>query len=329
MRVSQTSRKRIFNLIKVVVSVGFLALLLSRAEKNQVLEHLKGIELLPFLAATALYIAGELVRGYRWGVLLWSLGVQVRWRRLTALYFVGSFYNLVLPTGFGGDAVKALELSQDAGAPAAISSVLVERFSGLFVLFILAALALAGGFLGGYRLGRPMVTLTILAVSLVSLLVVALLVQRTWIERWGRSLHLDRLLGRFKILRDLWASLGMYSRRALAKATGAALLFNLMQILANILLAMAVGINVPADVPLQYFFLFVPLIAVSTMLPSLGGLGVREGMYVLLFTQVGVDEDHALALALARDATLLVLALIGAVIYVVQSALASRRQREG
>ena len=323
MRLSQKTRSRLFNLLKIVVSVGFLALLLSRADLGQVLQRLKDMQVPFFLGALALYVAGELVRGYRWGVLLWSLGVQVRWRRLAGLYFVGSFYNLVLPTGFGGDVVKALELSRDAGASAAISSVVVERFSGLFVLFLLAALALGGSYaVGGSSLVPPMVTVAILVITLLSVTLVALLVQRTWIERWGRRLHLDRLFRRFAILRNLYQSLGLYSRKALARAKGVALLFNLMQILANILLARAVGIHLPV----AYFFLFVPIVAVSTMLPSLGGLGVREGAYVLLFTQVGVDHDHALALALSRDLTLLTLGLIGAVIYVVQNILASRRK---
>lgn len=320
MRLSQAAKKRLLNLFRIVISVGFLALLLSRAELGEVFRRLRDMEVPLWLGAMALYIAGEFVRGYRWGVLLWSLGSKVRWRRLTSLYFVGSFYNLVLPTGFGGDAVKVLELSRDAGATAAISSVAVERFSGLFVMFLFAALAL----IGSYRLVPPMVVVAILAVTLASIMLVALLLQRTWIERWGRRLQIDRLFARVAILRNLYQSLGLYSRKALARATGAALVFNLIQILANILLARAVGVHVPV----AYFFLFVPIVAFTNLLPSLGGLGLREGAYVFLFTQVGVDHDHALALALARDMTLLGLGLIGALIYVVQSALASRRKTE-
>jgi hypothetical protein len=231
---------------------------------------------------------------------------------------VGSFFNLVLPTGFGGDAVKMLELSRDSKASSAISSVLVDRFVGLLVLFALAALAL----LGSYQLVTPVVRLAILVVSLGSLVLVGLLVQRTWIETWGRRLRLDRLFDRFGILRELYTSLHRYSPRALAQALGASLLFNLMHILANVLLAAAVGIHLPV----WTFFLFVPIIAFSVMLPSVGGLGLREGAYVLLFSQVGVDQDHGLALALSRDMTLLVLALIGALIYVVQSAREGWRQ---
>ena len=314
----KTARGRVFNLIKILVSVTFLALLLSRVNAGQALQLLADMDAGPFLVAVSLYVTGELVRSYRWGVLVWSLGIQVRWRRLAALYFVGSFYNLVLPTGFGGDAVKVLELSRDAKASSAISSVVVERFSGLFVLFLLASLALAGS----YQLVTAGVRWMILVMTLLSLVAVALLVQRTWIERWGRTLHLDRLFGRFRILRDLYQSLNLYSRRALAHATGAALLFNLMQILANVLLARAVGIRLPVS----YFFLFIPIVAFSTTVPSLGGLGVREGAYVFLFSQVGVEHDRALALALARDLTLLAVGFIGVVIYVVQNALESRRR---
>ena len=320
MRASPATGKRLLNLLKIVVSVGFLALLFSQAELGEVFRRLQDMEVPLWLAAMALYIAGEFVRGYRWGVLLWSLGSKVRWRRLTSLYFVGSFYNLVLPTGFGGDAVKVLELSKDAGATSAISSVVVERFSGLFVMFLFAALAL----IGGYRLVPPMIVVAILAVTLASILLVGFLLQRTWIERWGCRLRIDRLFARVAILRNLYQSLGLYSRKALARATCAALVFNLVQILANILLARAVGIHVPV----AYFFLFVPIVAFTNLLPSLGGLGLREGAYVFLFTQVGVDHDHALALALARDMTLLGLGLIGALIYVVQSALATRRKAE-
>lgn len=318
MRVSPAAKKRLFNLLKIAVSVGFLGLLLSRAELGEVSRRLRDIQVPLWLAAMALYVAGEFVRGYRWGVLLWSLGSKVSYGRLTSLYFVGSFYNLVLPTGFGGDAVKVLELSRDAGATAAISSVVVERFSGLLVLFLLAALAL----IGSYRLVPPLIIAAILAIAVLSLLLVALLLQRTWIEGWGRRLHVNRLLNRVAVLRNLYQSLSLYSGKSLAQATAAALVFNLMQILANVLLAKAVGIHLPV----AYFFLFVPIIAFSNMLPSLGGLGLREGAYVFLFTQVGIDHDHALALALSRDMTILGLGLIGALVYVVQNALAGRQR---
>jgi hypothetical protein len=312
------TRNRIVNLLKVGVSLGVLAYLVSKIDLREVFQLLREMDWLPFLVALLLFLAGSLVRAYRWGVLVWALGVRVSWWRLVALYFVGAFFSLFLPTGVGGDAVKMYELSQDEHkAAAAISSVLVDRFLGLFVLFALALLAL----LGGYRLVSPEVRLLIAVVFVGSLVGVALLLQRTWIEAWGRRLGLDRLLGRVKILRELYESVHLYGPAALARATVASVAWNLMLILGNYLLGLAVGI----DLSLWYYFLFVPIISAVLLIPSVGGLGVREGGYVFLFGQVGVDQHQAFALALAYDLTLWINGLIGAVVYIVQGMRGARR----
>jgi hypothetical protein len=281
-------------------------------DMDEVIGLLGGMDWLLFLVALLLFISSVPVRAYRWGSLVWALDVRARWWRLVALYFVGSFFNLFLPTGFGGDAVKMFELSRDEHkAAAAISSVLVDRFLGLFVLFALALLAL----LGGRELVAPEVRVLIVVVFAVSLIGVILLLQRTWIEAWGRRLGVDRLLGRIKILRELYESLHVYGPAALLRATVASLVFNLILILGYCSLGLAVGIHLP----LWYYFLFVPIISVLLLVPSVGGLGIREGATVFLFSQVeSVGRSQALALALAYDMTMLTIGLIGAIIYLVQ-----------
>jgi len=87
------------------------------------------------------------------------------------------------------------------------------------------------------------------------------------------------------------------------------------------LLGLAVGI----DLSLWYYFLFIPIISALLMIPSVGGLGIREGGTVLLFSQVGVDEHQALVLALAWDITMLVTGLIGATIYIIQGVREARK----
>ena len=87
-----------------------------------------------------------------------------------------------------------------------------------------------------------------------------------------------------------------------------------MLILGNYLLGLAVGV----DLSLYYYFLFIPIISVLLTLPSIGGLGIREGAYVFLFSQVGVANSQALALAFAFDLALLINGLVGALIYLAQ-----------
>jgi uncharacterized protein (TIRG00374 family) len=312
------TRDRILNILKVAVSVVGLLVIVLTQDLGQAFRALARMNWLPFVGALLLLLSGSLVRAYRWGCLVWALGVRVSWWRLVRLYFVGAFFSQFLPTGVGGDAVKMYELSRDDHrAAAAISSVLVDRFLGLFVLFAMASLAL----IGSYELVEPGVRLLIAALCAGSLIGAALLLQRRWIEAWGRRLRLDRLLRRIKILRELYESIHLYGTAALVKATVASVIWNLILILGYYLLGLAVGI----DLALRYYFLLVPIISAVLLVPSVGGLGVRENTTVLLLRQVGVDEPQALALALAYDITLWITALIGAAIYFIQGMLEARR----
>jgi uncharacterized protein (TIRG00374 family) len=312
------TRNRILNVLKVVISLGVLALILAKVDMKHVFQLLGEMDWRPFLAALLLLQSGSLVRAYRWGSLVWALDVKVGWWRLAGLNFVGAFFGQFLPTGVGGDAVKMYELSRDDHkASAAISSVLVDRFLGLFVLFAMAMVAL----IGDYHLVEPRARILIGVVFVGSLLGVGLVAQRTWIETAGQRLGIDHLLGRVKVLRELYASLHEYGPAALSKAMAASVVWNLILVAGYYLLAVAVGI----DLSIWHFFLFVPIISALLVIPSLGGLGIREASTTFLFTQAGAIEPQAVAMALAYDMTLIVTALIGAGIYIIQGILESRR----
>jgi uncharacterized protein (TIRG00374 family) len=304
-------RDRILNFVRIAVSLLGLAIIVLTQDLGQAFRLLLEMNWLPFLGTLLLFLSGSFIRAYRWGCLVWALGVQVSYWRLVSLYFIGAFFSLLLPTGVGGDAVKMFELSREDGkAASAISSVLVDRFLGLFVLFALALLAL----LLGSELVPQEVRILIAVVFVASLVGASLILQRTWIAGVGTRLGVDRVLGRIKILRELYESIYLYGTAALLKASGASLAWNLILVFGYYLLGLAVGI----DLPLWYYFLFVPIISVVLMIPSVGGLGVREGTTVLLFTQVGVSEPQALALALAYLVALWLISLSGGVLYLVQ-----------
>ena len=140
----RTMRNRVTNILKVAVSLaGILAIVLTQ-DLGELVRLFREMDWWAFVGALVLLVLGTLVRSFRWGTLVWALGIEVSWMRLTGLFFVGTFYSLFLPTGMGGDAVKMYELSRgDGDAALAISSVLVDRFLGLFALFALALFVLA------------------------------------------------------------------------------------------------------------------------------------------------------------------------------------------
>jgi hypothetical protein len=79
------------------------------------------------------------------------------------------------------------------------------------------------------------------------------------------------------------------------------------------LIARALG----SSLNFNYFILFIPVIGAVSMLPiSIGGLGLRENLTVLLFAHAGMDQHMALSMSLLNFFFLALYSGIGGVIYV-------------
>ncbi len=312
------SKRRIRGLIQISVSAILLALILRQVHWNEVWDALRRIDLFWLAVAWGLFLLGVVVRAVRWRVLLDALGVHRPLRELTSWYFVGSFFNVILPTGFGGDAVRAAELSQDTGRPGpVINSVLVDRYLGIMVLL---AMGLIAGILRPGTASLGIFSFT--AVLFIGGLLVAWLLRRSW---WARLAGHQNLLGkivRFLRLPALAEAIAPYDRGSLGRALAASLVFNLLQVGWNVAIGWGLGLRLPVSV----YFVFVPLTAMVLLLPAFGGLGVREMSYVGLFGSVGVPQAIALALSLGIYIITVATGLVGGAVYLVGGI---RRAREG
>jgi uncharacterized membrane protein YbhN (UPF0104 family) len=303
-------KKRLFNVLKIVVSAGLMIYLLAFQIDLGELWHAIHQAHWGYLAAAAgLMIVGTALRAVRWQVLLQALDIKVPLRRLVHLYFVGAFFNIFLPTGLGGDAVRMAELARSTGrAPEAIGTTLVDRATGLWVLFILALLALPFSYTLLPPGWAPLIALGTLAGTLGGWVVMG-----TPLVPWLGSKV--RLPGQEKLER-FYRSVSQLGYRALGKACVVSLVFDVLLIVFNVLIAYGLGV----DQPLGIFLLFTPIISFSLALPiSIGGLGVREQTYVLLFGSLGVSDPVAAAMSLTNYAlTNLVVGLLGGVLYAIE-----------
>jgi uncharacterized protein (TIRG00374 family) len=311
------NRKRVFDLLKVAISILLIAFLLNQIGLGQTLEVLTRANLYYLVAALALFMLTVAMRAYRWQVLLTGLGVEVPLSELTALYFVGFLFSNVLPSGFGGDVVRMYELSRSSRRGAeAVNTVLVDRFLGLIVLQAIALVGLAFG----YRLVSPgVIVLTVLLFG-GSLVVVWLLLNRRVAEFVGRRLQAFTFLTASKQagqLQRLYESLHAYPAQAIWKALGISFVFNVSLIAVNYLIALALGV----DISIWYFLLFVPLTSIIMMIPiSLNGLGIREVGYVTLFAQAGVADSVAFSMSLLIYALSVLAGLVGGAVYILRGA---------
>src|SRR5262249_23657533 len=129
--------------IRIGVSAVLLAYVAWHTDWDKVGQAFARLRVGLWLAAVALLLVTQVVSALRWRVLARALGFERPLRQLTGIYFIGMYFNLLLPTSVGGDVVRAWYL--DGGSRrrlAAFASVFLDRVSGLLVLLTMACVAL-------------------------------------------------------------------------------------------------------------------------------------------------------------------------------------------
>jgi len=313
-------RKRWFNLARVLVSIVALGVLLWQIGLKETLNVLRVADLRLLLVALGLFLVSLVVRAGRWAVLLRALDLRVGFGRLVYLYFVGAFFNSFLPSGLGGDVVRALELTQDTPTPAAVGTVLVDRMTGLLVLLAmgLAALPFSAADLA------PWLVWLLVIVAGGGLLAGGLLLEGRLLRRLTDRLPERLSLAGSGVLGRVYAAVTGCGWRAVAQALAVSLLFNVVNVLINFLCGRAVGIGLG----LGYFFVTAPLISITLLVPiSVGGVGVRDWVTVALFDPAGVDSNTAAAMSLSLYSVSAAAGLVGGVLYLWRGAREMARGR--
>jgi uncharacterized membrane protein YbhN (UPF0104 family) len=310
----------LLTLLKIGVTVLGLVLVLRGLDFRALLAVLRTVSPAWMAAGAALIALSLVVRAYRWHVVLRGVGSSIRFGRLVALYLVGSFFNAFLPSGLGGDVVRAAEAAQDVPSEVAAGTVLVDRLTGLMALFAMALAVLPfrpadfppalAWMIGAICLGGLVVGLALVDGRLLSGVVGVL----PGSMRKAGGGFLDRLT----------LTINSLSRRALVAALLVSLLFNLMQVGWWATTGRALGLNVP----FSYYLLIVPIMSLALLVPSVGGLGVRESVAPALFAGAGLAAEQAVALTLLVFGLERLASLLGAPVYIASALRGSRRARE-
>jgi uncharacterized membrane protein YbhN (UPF0104 family) len=265
---------------RILGSVALLAYLGWRVDWQRMAEMLRQVRLELCLLAVGLYLVTQVVSSIRWKMLARPLGFQRPLTHFASFYFIGMFFNLVLPTTVGGDVVRACYLDAGSGRRlAAFLSAFVDRLSGLLVLLCMACVAVCFCPAGAPR----WLPWSVWGSAGAGVLGLCVLPRVTSFLKPGSRLH----------------RLGTEVPQAmrLAARPGPLLLSGFVQA-ANVVIVQLVGQALGADVPARYYWVLVPMVSLLTMMPiSLNGMGVREGAMVLFLAPMGVSYDAAISLS--------------------------------
>jgi uncharacterized protein (TIRG00374 family) len=302
-------------LLKLAFSVGLLAFVLRRIPADTLRAALLGARIEWLVAACALFFASNVLGAYQWSRLLRAVEIRIPFWKVLAYYHVGLFFNNFLPANIGGDLARIADSARyGPTTTAALSAVLMDRVIGTVAL---ASLALVTALPALDRFH-----LTVIYLALVGFFAVSL--GLLWAVFHPALLPaVERLMARVGLgalaphLADLASRLAQFrgARTLMLGMFMIALVTQISRIGVHVLVARGLGL----DVPIVYFFLFVPLLAVIVSLPiSLNGIGLREGAGILVFGLVGVDRAHAFSLQFVTYLVAVAVSLLGGLVFLLR-----------
>jgi uncharacterized protein (TIRG00374 family) len=297
---------------KVVLSVGLLAFLVQRVRWNEVASTLARTDERWMIAALGLMLLSNVIGSWQWSQLLRVVDIRIPFWKVCTYYHVGLFFNNLLPANIGGDFFRVADAARyGATRTAALSAVLMDRLVNTLALGGLALLTTLP-VLDRFHLW--MIYLALVGFSAASVIML-------WaVFHPGLLPFIERLLGRIGLgrlsphLDELAVHLAGYREKPR--------LFFFMFLVAVITQVSRVGVHVLVahslglHVPVMYFFLFVPLLAVVVSLPiSFNGIGVREGAGILVFGLVGVNRAEAFSLQFMTYLVAVAVSLLGGIAF--------------
>jgi uncharacterized protein (TIRG00374 family) len=300
--------------LKLVFSFSIIIyLLLKVVPIQEVIDALNDIHFFWLVLSFSLHALGLIISAHRWQILIRAQGDEVPLGFLAKSYLVGNFFNLFLPTRFGGDVVRIWDGSRYSRSLLKSSAiVLVERFTGITILLIFAFMAslvrldmarklpiiwisLLVGFLG---LCAAFLVLT----RLVRILLLKIPEKGILLKIKAKALEFHEIV---LVYRE--------KRTPFMRALFWAFLLQVNVILHYWLAGKAFSL----DIRLVDYFIFIPIILLILTIPvTISGLGLREVIFIEIFRSYGIASQIAFSFSLIVDFVFtLIIGVVGGIIY--------------
>lgn len=293
------------NIIKFIITAVMFYFLFQYVDFENLIEILAKSHGGTILIALLFQFASTYLAAYRWRLIMRLLVFNERVSYYVKSYFKASFFNQVLPSSIGGDAVRIIDLTQKGyDKKDSFYGVFVDRLVGLvglLVLNLLATIIFFGTFDRDFSLLIIIITLG-------------------GIGGFTLLFHLEKItfLAKYRGL-DLFARLAKRLNRLYADRT---LLYKHIAIsvcvhLLTVLSLYSLALSIDFHLPFQIFLIAIPPVFLLTIVPiSLAGWGIREGAMVGIFMLVGADGTKVMAMSILYGILLIIASIPGAYFWV-------------
>jgi len=262
--VTEKLRKKLITALKIVVSAALIYFIFTKIDLKDVLQTLRKSNPLFLFLALVFFVISKVIAAFRLNGYFHQIGAKLSHLSNLKLYLLGMFYNLFLPGGIGGDAYKGYVVQKEyqPGTKKVVSSLLLDRLSGMLLLFMYActlALLSNHGFLKQFY--------WLLVVAIPLSVIVFWFVNKIFFPT---------------TLPVFWKSFG-YSA-----------MVQLAQLVCVLFILKALSIELDT---IEYLFVFLVSSIVSVIPLTIGGIGSREVTFLYGAEWLGLNESISISIS--------------------------------
>ena len=269
-------------LIKLLLTSAALYFVFTKIDFQEFISTISTIKVHYFILAVLAYNFSKMISAFRINHFYEAMDIKLPVNFNLKLYYVGMFYNLFLPGAIGGDGYKIYLLKNQVKSSATkhlISATVLDRISGLIILFILACIGiLFSSYQAPFNYFHEITIIIIIATLPVSYLIIKRIFPLFISKFWITSL----------------LSLGV----------------QLAQVIAAVLILLALSIYVNH---IDYLSLFLVSSVVAVLPFTIGGVGARELVFLYGYNYLNIDQPAAIAFTLLFFFATAITSLVGIV----------------
>jgi len=306
-------KSKLIHLLKAAVTLLLFCYLFGKVDFHQFGATLRNAKVDVLAAGFLILWIGHYVCIFRWRMLMRPLMPVLSLRSLFGIYCIGLFFNLTFPTVVGGDLVKMYYAGKPSKAYAeSFAATFLDRDTGMFAMMIIACTAIV---IHPVSVAGVHVSLIVWSVFFAfvagNIALFTPSIHRLLTDSL-RRLKLALLAKKLDTISKAFAVMGKQH-----SVLAASLLISLVNQLLVISVTWFIAIGLRIDAPLSYFFVFVPVITLISMIPvSLNGMGLREYAFMSLFGAIGVSPASCVALGLISSLVIVLSSIPGGVVYI-------------
>lgn len=301
-------KKSFFVFFKIFVTTSIFFILITHIDIDNFFNVIKKIELKFYFYALVIALVQLLLNVTRWKIIINHLGDKIDHLILTKIFWIGLFFNQVLPTSVGGDVVKSYYLfKENVKFDRVVLSIVIDRVFGMVGLSFLSMLVVI--FFHG-RAGASPILIEVITLWFVFYFSI------------GVFFMFDKIFFPFANIKIIkWLNSIAYDLRKIIFSINPSiklLIISLFIHSLNILIFLVLAKGSGIFYLWESFVFIVPLATLIMSIPiSIAGWGIREGVLVAGLSYTGVQNEVTLAISVMFGLIVLLHSLPGAVLWLI------------